>query len=252
MKKYIYMTALALSSLGILSIASCSDDDFKNKPQTIDINDIALTPINGGCEVEWTPDPEDNNFVFLHIEFTDHDNKPRSYNVSRYGSELVTPFVKDEDGNPVLNENGESVKMVIKDLVNQEYALHFYAYNNDNNRIDLGSRSITPLDYKQCTPDSIFAVSISAKGGRKVILEWKEPQIKTSSTSDKVFFRFKFGEDIVETKNIDLGIHHAEFILENSGECTVEYGTVSAIGKEWVRKYHGTLNVVKFYTQELW
>ena len=51
MKKYIYMTALALSCLGILSIASCSDDDFKNKPQTIDINDIALTPINGGCEV---------------------------------------------------------------------------------------------------------------------------------------------------------------------------------------------------------
>ena len=168
MKKYIYMTALALSYLGILLITSCSDDDFKNKPQTIDINDIVLTPINGGCEVKWTPDPEDNNFVFLHIEFTDHDNTPRSYNVSRYGSELVTPFVKDEDGNSVLNENGESVKLVIRDLVNQEYSLHFYAYNNDNNRIDLGSRSITPLDYKQCTPDSIFAVSISAKGGQKV------------------------------------------------------------------------------------
>ena len=105
MKKYIYMTALALSYLGILLITSCSDDDFKNKPQTIDINDIVLTPINGGCEVKWTPDPEDNNFVFLHIEFTDHDNLPRSYNVSRYGSELVTPFVKDEDGSPV-QQNG--------------------------------------------------------------------------------------------------------------------------------------------------
>ena len=56
----------------------------------------------------------------------------------------------------------------------------------------------------------------------------------------------------METKNIDLGIRHAEFILENSGECTVEYGTVSVIGKEWVKKYNGTLNVVKFYTQELW
>lgn len=252
MKKYIYIIALALCGLGALSIVSCSDDDFNNKPQTIDINDITLTPINGGCEVEWTPDPEDNNFVFLHIEFTDHDNKPRSYNVSRYGSELVTPFVKDEDGNPILNENGEAVKTVIKDLINQEYALHFYAYNNDNNRIDLGSRSVTPLDYKQCTPDSIFAVSISAKGGRKVILEWKEPQIKTSSTTDKVFFKFKFGEDKVETKTLDLGVRHAEFILENSGECTVEYGTVSAIGKEWMKKYNGTLNVVKFYTLELW
>lgn len=48
------MTALALSYLGILLITSCSDDDFKNKPQTIDINDIVLTPINGGCEVKWT------------------------------------------------------------------------------------------------------------------------------------------------------------------------------------------------------
>lgn len=252
MKKYIYTIALALGSLGALSVTGCSDDDFNNAPKTIDVNDIKLTPVHGGCEVEWTPDPEDSNFAFLHIEFTDHDNKPRSYNVSRYGSELVTPFIKDKEGNTILNENGESVKTVIRDLVNQEYTLHFYAYNNDNNRIGLGSRSITPLDYKECTPDSIYAVTIAAKGGRKVVLEWKEPQIKTSSTTDKVFFRFNFGEDEVETKTVDLGIRHTEFVLEHSGKCTVEYGTVSTIGKEWVKEYNEAINVVKFYNLELW
>jgi len=252
MKKYIYTMALALCGWGALSMASCSDDDFNDKPKTIDINDVILTPINGGCEVQWTPDPEDNNFVFLHVEFTDHDNNPRSYNVSRYGSELVTPFIKDKDGNIILNEKGEAVKTVIKDLINQEYTLHFYAYNNENNRIDLGSRTITPLDYKQCVPDSIFSVSIVAKGGRRIISEWKEPKIKTSSTSDKVFFRFNFDNGKTETKTINLGVRHAEFILENSGKCTVEYGTVSAVGKEWSKKYKGTLNVVKFYNIELW
>lgn len=251
MKKYIYSIAITLYSLGLL-LASCSDDDFNNKPKAIDINTITLTPINGGCEVEWTPDPEDNNFAFLHIEFTDHDNKVRSYNVSRYGSELVIPFIKDENGNPILNENGESVKVTIKDLINQEYTLHFYAYNNDNERIDLGSRIITPKDYKECEPDSIFSVKLTPKGGNKVVAEWKEPKIKSSSTSDKVFFRFKFKEDLVETKTIDLGVRHAEFILDNSGECSVEYGTYSAIGKEWVKKIKNPLAIVKFYSIPLW
>lgn len=251
MKKYIYNIVIALYSLGVLSV-SCSDDDFSNKPKTIDINHIILTPINGGCEVEWTPDPEDNNFAFLHIEFTDHDNKKRSYNVSRYGSELVIPFLKDENGNPILNENGESVKVIIKDLINQEYTLHFYAYNNDNKHIDLGSRTITPKDYKQCDPDSIFSVKLTPKGGNKVIAEWKEPQIKSSSTSEKVFFRFNFGNELVETKTVALGVRHAEFVLENSGKCTVEYGTYSSIGKEWVKTAKDPLSVVRFYSIPLW
>lgn len=252
MKKYIYIIAMAMCSLTTLSVMSCSDDDFANKPQTINLDAIKLTPINGGCEVEWIPDPEDNNFVFLHVEFVDHDNKPRSYNVSRYGSELVTPFVKDEDGNPILNENGEAVKTIIKDLINQEYVLNFYGYNNDNNRISLGSRTITPLDYKQCAPDSIFSVSLTAKGGRRVHAEWKEPQIKTSSSSEKVFFRFDFGGGLIETRTVDLGVRHADFVMENSGECTVEYGTISYIGNEWKRTYASKLSIVKFYNIELW
>lgn len=252
MKKYIYSIAMAMCCLTVLSVSSCSDDDFANKPQTIDLDAIKLTPIHGGCEVAWVPDPEDHNFVFLHVEFTDHDNKPRSYNVSRYGSELVTPFEKDKDGNPILNEKGEAVKTVIKDLVNQEYTLNFYGYNNDNNRIGLGSRTITPLDYKQCDPDSIFAVSLSAKGGRRVHAEWKEPKIKTSSSSEKVFFRFNFGGGVVETQTVDLGVRHADFVMENSGECTVEYGTISYVGNEWKKAYASKLSIVKFYTIELW
>lgn len=252
MKKYIYSIAMAMCCLTVLSVSSCSDDDFANKPQTIDLDAIKLTPIHGGCEVAWVPDPEDHNFVFLHVEFTDHDNKPRSYNVSRYGSELVTPFEKDKDGNPILNEKGEAVKTVIKDLVNQEYTLNFYGYNNENNRIGLGSRTITPLDYKQCDPDSIFAVSLSAKGGGIVRAEWKEPKYKTSTSTEKIFFRFNFGGGVIETQTADLGVRHADFIMENPGDCTVEYGTVSYAGKEWVKSYATPLSIVKFYTQELW
>lgn len=252
MRKYIYIIAMAMCSLGALSLTGCSDDDFANKPQTISVDDIVLTPIYGGCEVQWTPDPEDHNFVFLHVEFTDHDNKPRAYNVSRYGSELVTPFEKDKEGNLILNEKGEAVKTVIKNLINQEYTLNFYAYNNENQRIGIGSRTITPLDYKQCDPDSIYGVKAVPIGGKKVRVEWKEPPLPSSSTSEKVFFRFDFGNDVVETHTVDLGIRHADLTLENTGKCFVEYGTVSGIGKEWMKPYVEPITVVRFFSIELW
>lgn len=121
MKQYFNKALTSIVSLIMaVFIGSCSDDDFSNKPNTIDIDKtIDIIPINGGFKVSWTPDPLDENFVFLNVRLTDQDNQSRIYNVSRYGSNLVTPELTDEDGNKYLNPN-EAVTIEIKNLINQE------------------------------------------------------------------------------------------------------------------------------------
>lgn len=252
MKKQLYLWTMACCCLTIAFLASCSDnEDFPNKPQAIDINSLDIIPMNGGFKVAWTPNPADENFVFLHIEFTDHDQQPRSYNISRYGSNLVTPELTDKDGNKYPNPN-EAVSLEIKDMVNQSYTLHFSAFNNDNQRLDLGSREVTPDDYTQCAPDSIFAVNIQCKGGKKVFLEWHEVPKKTSSTTEKIRFKFtNIATQEVVIKDFVPGLFHSEFTMDESGEFAVEYGTVSAIGKEWSKKSKN-IEVIKFYSIEYW
>lgn len=252
MKKQIYAWAMACCCLAIAFLSGCSDDDdFANKPQAIDINNLDITPTNGGLRVAWTPNPADENFVFLHVEFTDHDHQTRSYNISRYGSNLVTPELTDEDGNKYPNPN-EAVIIEINDLVNQSYTLRFSAFNNDNQRIELGSREATPDDYTQCDPDSIFAVNILCKGGKMVFLEWREVPKKSSSTTEKIRFKFtNTATEEVVIKEFDPGVFHSEFAMDEAGEYAVEFGTVSVIGKEWTKKARN-IEVIKFYSVEFW
>lgn len=257
MRKYLYTTlATVVFLITAICTGSCSDDDdFPNKPNMIDIDKvIKVTPINGGLKVAWTPDPMDDNFVFLNVRLTDQDNQPRIYNISRYGSNLVTPKLTDENGNEYLNPN-EAVTLEIKNLINQEYKLDFYAYNNDNNSISLGSRKATPNDYTQCLPDSIFAVNIECKGGKQVVLRWSEPPsiMNSGSTTDKVRFKFTnsaTNEEII--KEFAPGIRHNTFTMDEAGAYTVEYGTKSTIGKEWKGKEILNIKVIKYYSIEHW
>lgn len=252
MKKQIYLWAMAYCCFAIAFLTSCSDkEDFPNKPQAIDVNSLDITPVNGGFKVAWIPNPADENFVFLHIELTDHDQQTRSYNISRYGSNLVTPELTDKDGNKYPNPN-EAVSVEIKDLVNQSYTLHFSAFNNDNQRIDLGSREVTPADYTQCPPDSIFAVNIQCKGGKVVSLEWREVPKQSSSTTEKIRFKFtNVATQEVVTKEFAPGTLHSEFAMDEAGAYSVEFGTVSVIGKEWTKKAKD-IEVIKFYSIEYW
>lgn len=257
MRKYLYTT---LATIVLLTTAiftgSCSDDDdFQNKPNNIDIDKvIEITPFNGGIKIAWTPDPLDDNFVFLNVRLTDQDNQPRFYNISRYGSNLVTPKLTDKDGNEYLNPN-EAVTLEIKNLVNQEYTLDFYAYNNDNNSISLGSRKVTPNDYTQCSPDSIFAVNIECKGGKQVVLKWSEPPLimSSGSTTDKIRFKFTNLATNEETiKEFKPGVRHDTFTMDDAGAYSVEYSTVSTIGKEWKCKTNINIKVIKYYSIEHW
>lgn len=236
MKKYFNTLIPVLGCLMTVSLGACSDDDIPNSPKAIDVNTIELTPTNGGCLGAWTPDPADSNFVFLNVSFTDHDGKARAYNVSRYGSALVTPEVDNGNGELVPNTNGDAVTFEIKDLINQEYSLHFYAFNDQNQKINLGTRVVTPLDYTQCMPDSIYAVSIKTLGKKQVVLEWKELPLKTSSTLQTIRFVFthKGSEEVV---NIDFkpGVRRDTITLEEEGIYSVAYKTLSAAGKEWVK-----------------
>lgn len=256
MKQYFNKALTSIVSLIMaVFIGSCSDDDFSNKPNTIDIDKtIDIIPINGGFKVSWTPDPLDENFVFLNVRLTDQDNQSRIYNVSRYGSNLVTPELTDEDGNKYLNPN-EAVTIEIKNLINQEYTLNFYAYNGDNNYISLGSRKATPDDYTQCPPDSILSVNIECKGGKQVIMKWNEHPLMASSSSTTEKIRFKFtnqatNEEVI--KEFEPGIRHNTFTMEEAGRYTVEYSTVSTIGKEWIGKNKMNIKVIKYYSIEHW
>lgn len=255
MKKILYALATTLCCVLTTFVASCSDnDDFANKPNAIDINTaIEITPIDGGLEVSWTPDPADENFVFLHIIFTDQDGKQRSYSMSRYGSSLVTPELKDENGDPYPNPNDEAVKIKINGLINQEYNLDFYAYNNDNNNISLGSRKVTPGDYTQCIPDSIYAVSFVGDA-KCAILEWQEPKITSSSTLTGIRFYFtnvETGEVI--KKEYEPGIYH-DTITMTPGNYKVDYETFSAIGKVWKKEdlQDNIIEVLEYRLKRLW
>lgn len=258
MKKYIYaMWMLAVCLVGGASFIGCSDDeDFPNKPQKIDIEQaIVLTPVNGGVEVDWTPNPADENFVFLHISFTNQDGETCRYSLSRYNSNLVVPEWTDIEGNVTPNPN-RTANITITNLVNQEYALHFAGYNNTNESIDLGSRTVTPLDYKQCAPDSIYAVSVKSASENMIKLEWKEVPHKSGSTTKGVRFVFtnvKNGK--VVTKEYELGVRRDEFKMEEEGSYKVTYGTFSELGKEVTTTLSkelivGTSLPVEFWTKE--
>lgn len=257
MRKYLYTTlATVIFLITAVFTGSCSDDeDFPNKPNKIDIDKVInIIPINGGLKIAWTPDPMDENFVFLNVRLTDQDNQARIYNVSRYGSNLVTPVLTDKDGNEYLNPN-EAVMMEINKLINQEYTLDFYAYNNNNDCISLGSRKATPDDFTQCSPDSIFAVNIECKGGKQVILKWNEPPLIASSgsTTDKIIFKFTnsiTNEEII--KEFKPGVRHNTFIMDEAGAYSVEYSTISTIGKEWKGKEKINIKVIKYYSIEHW
>lgn len=233
MKKYINIIwMMAVVIIAGTSFASCSDDDdFPNKPQVINIEqDIVLTPINGGVQVDWTPNPADTNFVFLHIEFQNQDGATCRYNLSRYNSSLVTE-----------TETEEAASLTITNLVNQEYTLHFSAFNNQNKSIDLGSRKVTPLDYKACEPDSIFGVKATGGVDYMVHLEWQEPPHKSGSTTEGVRFVFtnKENPSLQFTKEFGLGIWHASFEVEKKfkGEYNMTYGTYSEAGKEFTKSF---------------
>lgn len=232
MKEYIYTVwMLAAIMLTGASFIGCSDDDdFPNKPQAINIEqDIVLTPVYGGVEVKWTPNPVDTNFVFLHIEFENQEGVTCSYNVSRYNSSLVTDGKKDE-----------ATSVTITNLVNQEYALRFSAFNNENKNIYLGTRKVTPLDYKLGEPDSIFAVTAVGGVDYVVHLEWREIPYKSGTATQGVRFLFTNREDpsIQFSKDFDLGLKHADFSVEKKykGEYDLTYGTFTEAGKEFKRQ----------------
>lgn len=233
MKKYINIIwMMAVVIIAGTSFTSCSDDDdFPNKPQAINIEqDIVLTPVNGGVQVDWTPNPADTNFVFLHIEFQNQDGATCRYNLSRYNSSLVTD-----------TETEEAASLIITNLVNQEYTLHFSAFNNLNKSIDLGSRKVTPLDYKACEPDSIFGVKATGGLDYMVHLEWQEPPHKSGSTTEGVRFVFtnKENPSLQFTKEFELGLWHASFEVEKKykGEYNMTYGTYSEAGKEFTKGF---------------
>nr|WP_302829517.1 discoidin domain-containing protein [uncultured Bacteroides sp.] len=248
MKKYIYIIWMLVVVIitGATFIGCSDDDDFPNKPQAINIEqDIVLTPIYGGVEVEWTPNPADTNFVFLHIEFENQDGMICSYNVSRYNSSLV----KDEEAN-------EAASVTITNLVNQEYTLHFSAFNNENKNIDLGMRKVTPLDYKLGEPDSIFAVTAVGGLEYKIRLEWREVPYKSGTATKGVRFLFTNREDpsVQFSKDFDLGIKHAEFVVDKKykGEYNMTYGTYSETGKEFKKDFTELVLVGLPATVEYW
>lgn len=255
MKKYINAVWMLAVCLVIgASFTGCSDDeDFPNKPKKIDLEQaVTLTPVNGGVKVDWTPDPADENFVFLHISFKNQDGETCRYSLSRYNSNLVVPEWTDGEGNVTPNPN-RTASTTITNLVNQEYTLNFAAYNNTNESIELGSRRVTPLDYKECLPDSIYAVSVKSAAGNMVKLEWKEVPHKSGSTTKGV--RFVFVNSVngkAETKNFDLGECRAEFKMEEEGSYKVTYGTFSELGKEVKRTLNQELLVGSSIPIEYW
>lgn len=252
MKKYFYKQIAAFICLSIVVFMGCSDNEnFPNKPQPIDVNSVEIAPIAGGFDVKWTPNPADENFIFLHMEFTDQDGKARSYNMSRFGSNLVTPELPDKDGNPYPNPN-EEVSVTINGLVNQSYTIRFTAFNDSNESIYLGSREVTPGDYTQCLPDSIFAINLQTGGGKKVFLEWRELELTSSSTMAKVYFKFtNLLSKEVTTKEYLPGIYHDEFKMDEAGEYSVECGTVSEIGNKWSKQLKN-IKVIQFSSLEKW
>lgn len=255
MKSNIYrIWILAVCLLSGTLMNSCSDDGVSNDlPKKIDIHTaVQLTPIHGGVDVDWIPDPEDANFVFLHIEFTDQDGAERRYSTSRFNSNLVVPETTDDDGNKIPNNN-QAASVQISNLINQQYTLHLYGFNDVNNSIYLGNLEVTPLDYKQCAPDSIYAVNVKPSRNNTVTLEWKELPMQSGSTLEGIRFIFtnvKDGTEVV--KEYAPGIRHDEFQLEKEGIYAVTYGTYSAIGKEWKRTLEKDIEVEIAPSIEYW
>lgn len=220
-------------------------------PKAIDVNAIELTPIEGGIRVSWTPNPEDLNFVFLNIKFIDQDHQQRNYNMSRYNSSLVASAEPDGSDSETIKK--DAVTLDIDNLVNQEYKLEFYAYNNRNQCISLGSRTVTPLDYKQKDPDGIYSVTVTSSSRRTVYIEWQEPEYGSASTTDVIWFRFTNTQTgAIEEKTYEPGIFHDTFKLSEDGIYSVTYGTRSAAGKEWSEAYNTTVEVENVLTREFW
>lgn len=247
MKKINIITTILCLGWITLNTACSNEEDFADKPNPINLEQLKITPVAGGCDIAWTPNPDDKNFVFLNVEFVDHDNQLRRYNVSRYGSSLVTP---NQPGTE--SQRTPEVIIQVRDLVNQTYNLNFFAYNNDNHRIGLGSLSVTPEDYTENIPDSIYGVNITTAGKRHVTLEWNELPLKSSSTLDKIYFEFVQDGKVIETKEYEPGIRHDTFQLEKAGNYDVNYGTRSAKGKTWQRSLTTPIEVVEFFTVPLW
>lgn len=254
MKKYLYNSLGTLCLMAAATIMSCSDEnDFPNKPQSIDIQKaIVVTPLTGGLQVDWTPNPEDKNFEFLNIHFTDQDGKARNYNMSRYNSRLVVPEYTKPGGTTVIVNTKDEVTLFITGLVNQSYTLNFAAYNNDNNKIDLGSRSETPNDYTQGMPDSLYNVTIIGLK-KKIALTWQEPPMGSGSTLKGIrfFFEDNFGQKIEKTYT--KGIRH-DTVEVAPGDYTVTYETFSEVGKKWVPATYNNnvVSVIEFNGVDKW
>ena len=222
MRKGIYIGFIALLFSLTAVLNSCKDDDFENKPNGTDVAAIEITPQHGALLVKWTPDPLDTNFVFLNIKMTDQDGKERNYNVSRYSSSVA-----DTTG----TATEEAASIVITKLVNQEYKLDFYAYNNTNHSIDLGSRTATPLDYSEVLPDTVSDVKVTG-AKKRLILEWRDPEIGSWSTFKLVRFTITNTEtgEVVVTKEYPVGVRH-DSIDVAPGLYDVEIESVSQKGQ---------------------
>lgn len=232
--KYILLAILSLFCIGIFT--GCSDDDIENEPQKIDLNSITLTPLPGGITVEWTP-PADKNFVFLHVKLIDQENKERSFSSSRYFDE---------------NNVNTTKTIQIDKLINKQYTLDFYAYNNDNNSIYLGSKEITPLDNSELEPAIVTDVIIDTDRSC-VILKWAEPKVHSYSTYEGVRFTFvntltntvtKVEEYDVIGKGLNLRLDTVEI---DPGNYRVDIESYSAknITKAYTRSF--SIEVLEFY-----
>lgn len=231
-----YILLLIISIFGISIFTGCSDDDFDNEPQKIDINSIAVTPQEGGILLEWTP-PADENFVFLHVKLTDQDNNERSFSSSRYF---------DED------DPNTSKTILIDKLISQNYKLEFYAYNNDNNYVYLGAKEATPLDHSGLKPDLVTNVSIETDK-LCAIVKWAEPKINSYGTYKGVRFTFRDANTnaIVKTQEYDaIGNGYnlrIDTIYIDPGLYNVTVESYSA--KDIVNAYHETfpIEVLEYY-----
>lgn len=222
MTRNLYIGFTALLFAIAIAFSGCNDDeDFDNKPQGIDVNTIEITPQLGALQVAWTPDPADTNFIFLNVKITDQDGKERNYNVSRYNSSLVD--TTSTSTSPVAY-------LLIDKLINQEYRLDFYAYNNTNHAISLGSRVATPLDYTQNAPDSITDIVIN--GAKKcIVMEWREPKIGSWSTYKGVRFIITNTEtQQVTQKEYPVGVRHDSLAID-PGIYSIAMETFSEVGK---------------------
>lgn len=222
MTRNLYIGFISVLFVCMAGLCSCDDEeDFDNKPQLISVNSIEITPRCGALLVEWAPSPEDTNFVFLNVRLTDQDGQVRNYNVSRYNSQLA-----DKSG----TATSAAASLLVDRLVNREYSLEFYAFNDQNNAISLGSRRATPLDYREVAPDSITDLVIT--GVKKAImLEWREPEVASWTTYKGVrFIVTNMETGAVTTKEYPVGIRHDSLAMD-PGLYTVAIETFSELGK---------------------